>query len=180
MQLMIFEAIQEEHLDPLEEGLQTLWCDHAPSVGELVSLGQEKRWKVLEVNTFTPTNPDQQPITAIHEVLVAREDQPLFPREDWSPYAIRSLAGARDLHLSIAALGGEILERRINYRNQLPPVGKPLYDFKPTGKGTQHYAVPRPWQVAYYEPYGCQDEAPYGTIYLTFCKAVVMESAIAA
>ncbi|NER85215.1 MAG: hypothetical protein F6K42_38075 [Leptolyngbya sp. SIO1D8] len=179
MQLMIFEPIQEEHLAPLEEGLQTLWCDHAPRVGELVALGQEKRWQVLEVKTFTPRD-SEQPLTAIHNVLVARADQPVLAREAWSPYEIRALAGTRDLHLSIAALGGEILERRINYRNQLPPVGKPLYDFKPAGQGTQHYAVPRPWQVSHYELYGCQDEAPYGTIYLTFCKAVVLEEAIAA
>lgn len=179
MQLMIFEAIQEEHLSPLEESLQTLWCDHAPSVDDLISLGQEKRWRVLEVNTFTPMNPSQS-ITAVHDVLVARADQPLLSREAWAPYEIRALAEARDLHISIAALGGEILERRINYRNQLPPVGKPLYDFKPVGKGTQHYAVPRPWQVSSYEPYACSNDAPYGSIYLTFCKAVGMEAAIAA
>lgn len=176
MQLMILEAVQEEDIDVLEEGLLTLWCDHAPKVGDLVSLGQDKRWRVLEVNTFTPTNSDLA-VNAIYDVLVARTDQPPLAREEWSPRKIRALAGHRDLHLSISEVGGEIVEKRINYRRQLPPIGKPLYDLKPTGTGSQYYARPRPWQVSHYEQYVSQEDAAYGVIYLTFCKTVSMESA---
>ncbi|HEY9877914.1 MAG TPA: hypothetical protein V6D29_05625 [Leptolyngbyaceae cyanobacterium] len=170
MQLTIFKYCQEQQRDRTEAPIRLAWADVSPTPGQAVGMGQERRWQVAQVHTFTPAV--EASITAVHLALIALPDN-IPAQADWDCWRYKHLAPHENIYIHLEDIGLPELGIGFNCLNQPPKLGQHLFAGEPTGQGTQLRPVPRPWQIDRYDTYTpAEANSPYTAVYLNWCKAV--------
>lgn len=177
MELVIHQLCDEEQMSPQEQPIRTQWMDKAPAVGQPISLGSDRLFEIAQVYTFMPEGSGS--IQAVHITFSQLPDSHLEPAE-WGCWKWKDLIPKENFFVQLEGIGLPDLGCGMNCIDAPPNIGERLYGGIPVGTGTKLRPVPTPWVIEGYDTYKPVGETPYTVVYLTWCKRVVIEGAIAA
>jgi hypothetical protein len=167
--LVIYEAIAEDKVQRElgEKSHQILWPEVAPVAGEVVSMGADDFWVIVEVQTYQTTSGQPAYLCLVHP-----QDAGCPPRADWFP--VRCKRDFPDVSFSLqVGPDQQVLELGSDSDGQ-PPSGR-LSDYHIIPGTTRATESPSKWVIFHTTHYRAIDaNAVYAAINFSLC----MESAI--
>lgn len=170
MQLTLFKYCQEQQREQGEFPIRLAWADAPPAVGQAVGMGQERRWQVAQVYSFTPTT--EVAIAAVHLALIALPDDS-SDQADWDCWRYRHLVPQENIYVHLEEVGLPELGVGFNCLDEPPRVGQQLFAAEPASQGTKLRPIMRPWQIERFDSYSpSQEGCSYTAFHLSWCRAV--------
>ncbi|NEQ20696.1 MAG: hypothetical protein F6K28_15950 [Microcoleus sp. SIO2G3] len=174
MNLLCFECCRSTDAEfPQEQSLRVEWLEAFPTVGDLVSMGGDRDWEIIELYRYEATGLGSQ-VGAVYFAQVNPEDQPVPPISEWTSTQMSS----DKPFVSFSAVGEPELEIGYHCLDIPPRIGERLITGEPTDHPTQMKVVELPWKVDRVDTYQPLREAPYSNIFICWC--VQTKEAIAA
>lgn len=168
MYLLIYACCKEsDRQHAHEQSMRIEWAEQPPAIDDLVSMGKQKRWHIVELTTYKPVMLGQD-VRAIYLAQVQREDLPLAPRSEWS-----FCHPQENVHVHLTAVGESALQLGFNTIGEPPCMGARLV----LDPSTSLNAMPSEWVIDRYDTYLPENSASYHAIYLAWC--LVAEASIA-
>jgi hypothetical protein len=164
MDLLIYACCKESdrlYLD--ESSVRIEWAESTPALNDIISMGRQKRWVVVEIAAYKPVNLGQA-VQAVYLVYVQREDLPLAPKVDWSFFHPQE-----NIHVFLSAIAEPELQLGFNIMGDPPRLGERLLAQEIAPYPRQIRSVPREWVVDRYDTYLPEHQTAYSAIYLIWC-----------
>ncbi|MEM9485013.1 MAG: hypothetical protein AAGA83_15145 [Cyanobacteria bacterium P01_F01_bin.116] len=177
MELIIHRLCNDDQANPQEKPIRMQWTDRAPMVGQLVSMGGDRLFEIAHVYTYKPVSDSS--VDTVYMVFNRLPDTCSEPSE-WDCWQFKELMPEETFHVELEDIGLPDLSYEINYLGEAPKLGKPLYGGTPTGDGSRIHLVRTEWISESYDAYNTREDSPCAAVYLTWCKRMAMEGAIAA
>lgn len=156
MNLLLYaccQAFDRQH--PAEQSVLVEWTEQPPAIGDVVSMGRQKHWAIVEVAAYKPITLGQA-VRAVYLAFVQREDLPLTPKADWSFHPQKTI------HVHLTAIDEPELQLGFNVLGDPPQIGECLLSHEAT---TPKVA----WVIDRYDTYLPEAHASYSAIYLAWC-----------
>ena len=177
MQLVIYRYCREANRQPHEASIRVAWAEAAPERGQMVGMGQERRWRVAQVHTFT--SEAEVPIESVHLALIEHPDHTSDPSE-WDCWKFKHLVPSENIYVHLEDVGLPELGIGFNCQGEPPQLGTQLFQAEAMGGGGALTPVLRPWQIENCDRYApVETDGPYQEVYLAWCRALAMELAAA-
>lgn len=185
MYLLIYVCCKEsDRQHALEQSVRTEWVEQLPAIADLVSMGRQKRWHIVELVAYKPVVLEPvmlgQDVHAVYLAQVHREDLPLAPRAEWS-----FCHPQESVHVHLANVDTPALQLGFNALGEPPHIGARLTldqsESDPSEAiGTQltQPELTQPeltqtkrtqWVIDRYDTYLPESHASYHAIYLAWC-----------
>jgi hypothetical protein len=178
----IYQCCLEELVQvPKEISAHAVWCVGQnpseavcpPVPGELVSMGKEQRWQVVEVLPFQAPDSAQN-LLEVYLVQVHLKGLAVPPRKQWACNYAKEDYPNESIFLNVT---GDGLQLGFDMRGLAPSRGERLMSYESTEHPTLMRPIPRPWIVDRVDAYLPTSQSPYTRIDLAWCVAA--EEAIA-
>lgn len=168
MYLLIYACCKEsDRQHTHEQSVRMEWAEQPPAIADLVSMGKQKRWNIVELTAYKPVMLGQE-VRAVYLAQVQREDLPLAPKSEWSFFHPHE-----NMHIHLTAVGEPALQLGFNVLGEPPQMGTRLvFD-----QATPLVVPPQKWVLDRYDTYLPESAASYHAIYLAWC--LVAETSIA-
>ena len=163
MKLIIYICCQESQAQIPERSVVTEWADAAPTVETMVSMGQYKRWTIVDVATYVCESSTVDAVYLAH--VYADNDCP--PRQDWDASFARP---EENIHVELSGVGSPKLQLGFNVLGQSPKVGAQLMNYERTDHPTLVKPVATGWVIDSFDEFRSQNGGFYKAIYLSWCK----------
>lgn len=168
MNLIIYQAVEEDQIDYEVEDFNTFhWFPNfLPKIGELASLGGDRRWLIAEVEAYRPNQPTSQ-LDGVYLARVARAD---LPREINNEWVIKRSYPSTSMNIELPQEGKECLGYNFNMRGNVPQIGTRLLKPQVVEGTTKVQSSIRPWMIQ--EVTVCLPEkidSCYSAIHLSWC-----------
>lgn len=156
--MIVFQPTNSEQLESARgEHLATISLDaEPPRVGENVSLGSERKWFVVHVETY------YQDLKPLHLAMVSLKDE---PGGEWTATWMRSRSPDLSFYVQVSP-DHQVLGCGYRMLGDAP-TGR-LYGATPTNHPTQFQEVPRPWVTDLIDSYR-QDDGLFSAIHVCNC-----------
>lgn len=177
MELIIHRLCNDDQASPQEKPIRMQWTDQAPKVGKLVSMGGDRLFEIADVYTYKPVS--DSVVNAVYMVFNRLPDT-CPERSEWDCWQFKEVMPEETFHIELEDIGLPDLSYEINYLGEAPKLGKPLYGGISIGEGSRMYLVRTEWIAESYDAYAAGEDSPCAAVYLTWCKRMAIEDAIAA
>ena len=172
MYLLIYVCCKEsDRQHAHEQSVRTEWVEQLPAIDDLVSMGRQKRWHIVELVAYKPVVLEPvmlgQDVRAVYLAQVQREDLPLAPKAEWS-----FSHPQESVHIHLASVGNPMLQLGFNALGEPPHIGARL-----TLDPLDATDANKEWVIDRYDTYLPESHAAYHAIYLAWC--LVAEHSIA-
>lgn len=171
---VIYQCCDESTVDiSVEDSLLTTWSDHPPLVDDLVSMGGDRKWRVVEVSEFKPVALAED-IAAVYLVEVHVDGLPVPSKDKWVSNTFKDDHPDESIDLKLV---DNAIEIGFDMRGFAPEIGSHLLDYEQICNTTAMRSIERPWvvdRVALYLPSGT---APYSKVHLCHCKKLSLVAA---
>jgi hypothetical protein len=165
MYLLIYACCKEsDRQHASEQSVRLEWAEQPPAIDDLVSMGRQKRWRLVELVAYKPVVLEavmlEQDVRAVYLAQVQREDLPLAPRSEWS-----FSHPQENMHIHLTAIGEPALQLGFNVLGEPPCIDAPLL-LAPSPAPTM---LVNQWVIDRYDTYLPENNTSYHAIYLAWC-----------
>lgn len=168
MYLLIYACCKEsDRQHTHEQSVRMEWAEQPPAIDDLVSMGKQKRWHIVELTAYKPVMLGQD-VRAVYLAQVQREDLPLAPKSEWSFFQPRE-----NIHIHLTEVGESALQLGFNTMGEPPRMGARLTLDPSIAPDT----MANRWVIDRYDTYLPESAMSYHAIYLAWC--LVTETSIA-
>lgn len=158
--LVVYEAIKDE-LRELEE-TDLIRFSEAPQIGQTLAIGSERRWSVVDVETYTRQD------KTVYVAMIHPEDAEVPDRSTW---AVREMqAWSDNLSFDVQLWQKSILGSGWSMEG-IAPTGR-LYGSKPTNHESLMERYARPWAIDIIETYRPMAGGSYTAVHVCHCVPV--------
>ncbi len=172
--LVIYRAITEDSVQRVcgEKSHQILWPETIPTAGDIVSMGADETWAIVEVQTYQTTSAQPAYLCLVHP-----QNAVCSPRADWFP--VRCKRDFPDVSFSVqVGSDQQILELGTDSDGK-PPSGR-LSDYHIIPGTTRATESPSPWVISHTTHYRAVDtSAVYAAINCSICIESAIEPVMA-
>ena len=161
--LLIYACCKaSDRLHLAESSVRAEWAQ-PPALGDIVSMGRQKRWIVVEVAAYKPVGL-QQEVQAVYLVYLQREDLPLAPKSEWSFFQPQET-----IQVQLSAVNAPVLQLGFNVLGQPPRIGEQVKQDESMPDFKLVRSIPKEWLIDRYDTYLPENQAPYSAVYLAWC-----------
>ncbi len=164
MNLLIYQACQDESCKSQELGIRVEWSQEVPEVGDITNMASSPKWRVVEV---VPYHSKASVIQGAFLVYVHPVDSELSPKEDWDSALYMNSA----IHVEMSEVGQPELQVGWNVLGQAPTIGERLMNYEATEHPTWMQPVATDWVIDSFDEFLPQTQSFYKAIYIAWCKA---------
>lgn len=163
MNLLIYACCKASDRLHLAESSVRVELAQPPALNDIVSMGRQKRWVVVEIAAYKPVGLRQE-IQAVYLVHLQREDLPLAPRSEWSFFQPQET-----VQVQLSAVNEPALQLGFNVLGQPPRIGDRVMPDQPVSNFKLVRSIPKAWLIDRYDTYLPENQAPYSAVYLAWC-----------
>ncbi len=172
MYLLIYACCKEsDRQHPDERSVRVEWSEQPPALCDIVSMGKQKCWTIVEIAAYRPVVLGQE-VRAVYLAYVQRDGLPLAPKTEWSFFHPQE-----NIHIHLTGIGEPALQLGVNVLGDPPRFGERVTQEAPILPSEPARSEVRTWVIDRYDTYLPEDQPTYSAIYLVWC--LVSETSIA-